>query len=164
MSNLRVVRDGVIVGLIASVSVALFYAAFDVVAARGPLYTVDLLGKALFRGMRDPAALQVPIQPDMGAIAAFDALHLVASLAIGVVVTWLASQAERREGKAYVAGAVIVAGFVVTVLAVGQLTTFMRHVLPMWSIVGANLAAVVTAGWYLVRRSPGIAPRLLPIG
>jgi len=37
-----------VVGLIAYAAVALFYSGFDWLAARGTLYTVDLLGKALW--------------------------------------------------------------------------------------------------------------------
>ena len=43
----RTIRDGLIVGLIAYASVAAFYAVFDLLAARGALYTVDLLGKSV---------------------------------------------------------------------------------------------------------------------
>lgn len=163
MNRLQVVRDGVVVGLIASIVVPLFYAAFDLLAARGPFYTADALGQALFNGVRDPARLQLPHTPDFDAVFRFDALHTVVSLAIGLVVTWLAVQAERRHQRAWLAGVVMFGGFVVTVLAIGQLTGFMRHVLPWWSIVGANLAAVVCCGWYLATRSPGIAQRLLPL-
>jgi hypothetical protein len=49
----RTMREGIVVGLIAYASVAVFYSAFDLLAARGTLYTVDLLGKAVFRGLRD---------------------------------------------------------------------------------------------------------------
>jgi hypothetical protein len=36
--------------------------------ARGPLYTVNLLGKAVFAGQRDPSVLQFPISPDLNVI------------------------------------------------------------------------------------------------
>ncbi len=164
MNRLHVVRDGVVVGLIASIAVPLFYAAFDVLASRGLFYTADTLGQALFNGVRDPAWMQQPHQPDFGAVLRFDALHTVVSLAIGFTVTWLAAQAERRREQAWLAGLVLFGGFVVTVLVVGRLTEFMRPVMPWWSIVGANLAAVGCCGWYLTRRAPGIADRLLPLG
>lgn len=57
---------------------------------------------------------------------------------------------------------VIVAGFVVTILAVGRLTGAMRPVLPWWSIVIANALATVFARWYLVRQRPGLYRRLVP--
>ncbi len=95
----RTLRDGVVLGLIAYAAVAVFYAAFDVLAARGTLHTVDLLGKATFRGLRDPAVLQLPMKLDPTAIFLYNAVPLVASLAIGCVVAWLIHQAEPRPGS-----------------------------------------------------------------
>lgn len=158
----RIVRDGIVVGLIAYVAVAAFYAIFDVLAARGSMYTLDLLGKAVFRGLRDPSVLQAPVQRDVGAMASYNALHLALSLVIGVVVTWLAAHAERRPEQARLAGLAIIAGFVVTILGVGMLTAPMRPVLPWWSIVVANSMAVLLAGSYFIRKHPGSWRRLMP--
>lgn len=66
----RTIRDGVVVGLIGYAAVALFYSVFDLLATRGALSTVDLLGKALFRGLRDPGVLYFPAERDMSAIFA----------------------------------------------------------------------------------------------
>ncbi|HQR19136.1 MAG TPA: hypothetical protein PK948_12245 [Gemmatimonadales bacterium] len=155
------VRDGLVIGLIAYAAVALFYAAFDVLAARGTLFTVDLLGKALFRGLRDPSVLLFPPHLDAAAIFWYNAFHLVMSLAIGVIVSSLIARAEDHPGQARAMLFVIVAGFFVTVVAVGWLTAPMRALLPWWSIVVANAAAVVVAGSWLLRRHPGIGGRML---
>ena len=64
----RTVREGLVVGIIGYAAVAVFYAVFDFLAARGGLYTVNLLGRAVFRGLRDPAVLQLPLPADPGAI------------------------------------------------------------------------------------------------
>jgi len=162
LADNRTMRDGVVVGLIGYASVALFYGAFDLLAVRGPLYTVDLLGKAVFRGLRDPGVVMFPIRPDVTAMFLYNALHLVGALAIGLIVTSAAVYAERQASKAYGVLAFIVAGFVVTVFGVGALTAPMRPVLPWWSIVVANGLATVLAGAYLLRRRPGLWQRLLP--
>ena len=119
----RTMREGLVVGLIAYGSVAVFYAAFDLLAARGTLYTVDLLGKAVFKGLRDPAVLQLPIRPDLASIAWYNGLHLLISLAIGLIVTRLVQQAEQHPSQARLVLLTIVAGFVVTILGVDLLTT-----------------------------------------
>ena len=54
----------------------------------------------------------------------------------------------------------IVAGFVVTIISVGLLTNPIRPLLPWWSIVAANVLAVLLVGAYLLRKRPGIASRL----
>ena len=145
------IREGLVVGLIAYVTVAAFYAAFDLLAARGAFYTVDLLGKAMFRGLRDPAVLQFPLALDLSGVFLYNAFHLVVSLAIGVVVTSLLFLAERHSGYAPLILVLIVAGFVVTVLVVGFLTVSIRPLLPWWSIVVANVLATVAGAVYLVR-------------
>ena len=154
------VRDGLVVGLIGYASVALFYSGFDVLAARDPLYTVDLLGKAVFRGLRDPGVLLFPLPLDGMAIFLYNALHLVTALVIGIIVTALAGEAERHPGRAPLVVFTLIAGFVVTVALVGLLTTPMRPVLPWWSIVVANALAVIVAGSYLVRQRPRLWHRL----
>ena len=163
MPGSRTLRQGLVVGLIAYAAVALFYAAFDLLAARGTLYTVDLLGKAVFRGLRDPSVLQYPIQPDLGAVFLYNGLHLLLALAIGLIVTRLVDQADRHPSQGPLILLVIVAGFVVTVYGVGALTQPMRPLLPGWSIVAANAFATLVAGLYLLRKRPGLLGRLLPI-
>jgi len=158
----RTIREGVVVGIIAYAAVAAFYAAFDLLAARGTLYTVDLLGKATFTGLRDPAVLAFPIQPDVTVIAWYNGLHLAISLAIGLTVTGLVELSERRPAHARLVFATIVAGFVVTIVAVGLLTTPIRPLLPWWSIVMANAFAVLLAGAYLLRKRPDAWRRLSP--
>lgn len=161
-SATQVRQEGVVVGLIASASVAAFYAGFDLLAARGPLYTVNLLGKAVFRGERDPAILQLPIPHDTGAILLYSGLHLVLSLVIGVIVTRLIAEAERQPSQSVLKLGLVVAGFVATILTVGYLTSPMRPLLPWWSIVVANSLAVLLGGAYLRGRHPGLGRRLMP--
>lgn len=150
----RTFRDGLVVGLLAYASVALFYSAFDLLAARGPLFTVDMLGRAVFQGLRDPGVLLFPHQFDPTAVFLYNGLHLVLSLCIGLTVTELVVQAERHPRQAPAILGAIVAGGVLTVFAVGALTREMRPVLPWWSIVAANALAVLVAGIYLRRHHP----------
>jgi hypothetical protein len=156
----RTIKDGIVVGLIGYAAVALFYSVFDQLAARAPFYTVDLLGRAVFRGLRDPGVLFFPLDRDWGAIFLYNALHLVIALAIGLIVTSLVASAEQHPSRRSPVWFVIVAGFVVTISVIGLLTTPMRPVLPWWSIVVANTLAVLLAGAYLVKRRPGLWRRL----
>jgi hypothetical protein len=154
-------RDGVIVGLIAYASVAVFYSAFDFLASRGVLYTVNLLGGALFGGLRDPAVLQLPVPLRFGDILQYNALHLLASLLIGLVVVRMVGHAERTPAHARVTSALIASGFVVTIATVGWLSAPIRPMLPWWSIVLANALAVLVSAAYLTRARPGVVGRLL---
>jgi hypothetical protein len=162
MDTRRILRDGAAVGLIAYGAVAAFYSAFDFLAARGPLFTVNLLGLAVFRGLRDPGVLQLPVPLDIGAIFLYNAFHLAASLAIGLVVMSLAAHADRHPRHAGPVLLLIVAGFVLTVIVVSWLSAEIRVLLPWWSIVLANALAVALSAWYLSRRNPSLTRRLLP--
>lgn len=153
-SERHTIREGLIVGLLAYAAVAVFYSMFDLLASRGMLFTVDMLGKAVFRGLRDPSVLLFPSQLDQGAILLYNGLHLFLSLNIGLIVTSLVVQAERHPSRAPMIFLAIFLGGVATVLAVGFLTQPMRPVLPLWSITVANALAALLAGIYLLTRHP----------
>ena len=110
-------------------------------------YTVDLLGKALFTGLR--------------VILLYSAVHLVIALAIGLTVARLADYAETHAARARWMTAIIIGGFFVTIVAVGVLTAPFRELLPWWSIIVANALAALFAGLYLIRRRRGVFGRLL---
>ena len=162
LAHNRTIRDGLAVGLLAYAAVALFYSAFDFLAARGTFYTVDLLGRALFKGLRDPSILMFSLDRDPAAIFLYNAFHLVMSLAIGLVVASLVHQVERHPSQALLVVIMIVAGGVLTVFGVAYLTESIRPLLPWWSIIVTNALAALLAGLYLVRRHPGLWQRLHP--
>jgi hypothetical protein len=160
LNERRTLRDGIVVGLIGYASVALFYSAFDMLASRGMFYTVNLLGKALFRGLRDPAVLMFPMQLDVSAAFLYNAVHLVTALVIGVVVTALVGMGEQQPSRRTMVRVILVLGFFVTVWLVATLTTPIRPLLPMWSIISANVFAAIIAGAYLLSRRPGLWAKL----
>lgn len=161
MPETRVWRDGMTVGAIGYAAVALFYALFDLVAARGTLFTVHMLSVSLFRGAPEPSVLQFPLEPWLAGIFWYNALHLLASLGIGLVVVALLDHARRRPSRVIFVQLVVFAGYVVTIAAVGLLSRTIREVLPWWSIVAVNTCAVALAGSYLLRRRPVLVAPVL---
>jgi hypothetical protein len=162
MARMSALREGVVMGLIASTSVALFYAVIDLLAMRGAFYTVNILGRALFRELRHPAILMLPVPLDWQAIALYSALHLGLSLLIGVAVATLVAYAEEHPSHGPFVVLALVAGFVGTVIMVGLLSVPIRPVLPWWSIVVANSLSAALAGGYLLVRHPRIWRPLVP--
>lgn len=160
MTN-RIAREGLVVGFIGFAAVALFYAAFDFLAARGFLFTVNLLGQALFYGLRDPSVLATPVAIDLSAVVLYTILHLVVALVIGQVVAWLVAQIEGPPSQTQLAILVIVAGFFVTIFGIGMVSSPIKALLPWWSVVVANALAVAVAGAYLLGRHRGLARRLM---
>lgn len=161
MTETRWVRDGVTAGLIAYAAVIVFYTAFDLLAGRGAMFTVNLLGQGLFKGVRDPAILQFPIAVDMSVVFWYNLVHLVLSLCIGLFVLRLVEQAYRTPGRAGLMTGLILTGFAITIAVVGRITEPFREVLPWWSIVVANAAASACSGYYLLLRRPGLWRRMI---
>ena len=150
----RWIREGCFIGFLAFVTVALFYAAFDLFAARGALYTVNQIGVVMQRGPGEIGAAGGSWPIDLGAIVFYSTLHLVVSLGIGLLVCRLVHEAELRPMQAQVALLFIVAGFAGTVALVGALSAPVREVLPWWSVIASNALAVFVAGTVLLRRHP----------
>jgi hypothetical protein len=149
-----------VVGLIGTATVAVFYAAFDLLAARGFLFTVNLLGRVVFDGLRDASALVGPVVIEPGAVVLYSLLHLAVALSIGLVVSWLVTQLEGPPAQVRLAVLVLLSGFFVTVFGIGMASAPVRDVLPWWSVVVANLLSVLIAGVYIGRRHPGVLGRL----
>lgn len=159
-STSRWIREGIVTGLIAYVAVALFYFAFDLFAARGALFTVSRISQLMFGGSAADAVAGPPVPLDMTAVAAYSAVHLAASLTIGMLVCRLVHEAELKPMLAQVALLFIVAGFAATIAGVGILSTSIRDVLPWWSIMAANSLAVLVAGLVMIKRHPEFLGRM----
>jgi hypothetical protein len=153
-------REGLIVGVIGYGAVAVFYTLFDLLAGRGWVFTLDLLGKVLFRGVRDPAVLQLPMQPDLGAMFVYNLLHLAISLAVGLFVAGLVARAERRPRIGYSMLLVLVAGYLITVAAIAVLARDIAPLLPLWSIVIVNTLAAIGGGLFLWHAHPDLWRRV----
>ena len=155
-------KDGVVVGTIASAVIAALYGILDLVAGRGLLHTVNLLGKVTLHSGAATSMTAVGDPIDRGALLLFSALHLVVSLTIGMLVMLLVGYAEREQRQALTVLAALVAGYAVTVAAVGALSVAFRDVLPWASIILANALAVASGGWYVAWRRPGVIERMVP--
>jgi len=146
-------------GMIGYAAVAVFYAAFDVLAGRGAVFTLNLLGKVMFRGVRDPAILQLPIAPDVAGMVMYNFVHLFVALGVGLFVAWLMAKVEERPQTLYPVLGVAVAGYVVTVVAVAFLTQWASLLLPLWTIVTVNTLAALGGGAFLWRAHPDLWAR-----
>lgn len=155
-----VVREGVVVGLIGFAAVALFYTALDVLAGQGWFFTLNLMGQVLFRGVRDPAVLQLPMPLDLGAMMAYNALHLLVSLAVGLFVAWLVDLVEESPHRGYAALGILLVGYVATVAAVALFARDVAPLLPLWSVVTVNTLAALGGGTYLWRVHPDLWARM----
>ena len=153
----RILKDGFLAGAVLYITVAVFFAVVNVLVGRSPLYTAHVLGEALLGGAPDPLDPS-PIGP---AVAAFNGLHLVGSLLLGIAAALLVGAMERARDAWYVFFFIFVAGSIVMVLGLGVLVAEMSHVLPWHSVATGHLAgAAATTGflWGLHAMRPDAEP------
>ena len=137
------VVEGLVTGLVGYGTVVGFFAVLDLVSGEGLLHTPTLLGSALFFGAEGGGA-----QGPAPAIA-YNGLHILVSLLIGLGAAWLVFQTEKHRPLWYIVFFVLLAGFIYSSAMVGVLAAEVAHLLTWPAILGANLAAGVTAGGYL---------------
>ena len=144
--------QGLMAGLIGYATIAIAFAIVNLLGGRSPFYTAALLGGALFYGVRDLHVVEV--WP--GAVLAYNGLHLVVFLVLGVFASWLAKLAEKGPHLWYVG--VIFFMFVAFHLlgAVFMLAEPLRAALPAWLMVTAGFAASAAMAGYLVWTHPGV--------
>ncbi len=144
--------QGVLAGLVGYGTVALLVGMLDVALGRSFFFTAALLGEHAFYGLGDPS--KVVVWP--GAVFAYNGLHLVAFIFIGMVSAWLAFLAEK--GPAFWYGAAVL--FLVVILhalgAVLLMTEDIRAVLPAWMIVVPTVASGAAMATYLLRCHPRV--------
>lgn len=155
-------QDGVVVGTIAYAVIAATYGLLDLVAGRGLFFTVNLLGHATFGGAAAAGAITAGEPIQLSAVLLFNALHLVVSIVIGVVVVILVGYAEREHRQAYTVLLALVTGYAVTVAGIGWLSADFRDVLPWTSIILANALAVGAGAAYVAWQRPGVIERMIP--
>jgi hypothetical protein len=142
------VVEGLVTGLIGYVTVVILFAGANLLRGEGPFHTPALLGSALFFGLRDPMALE----PGPAPIIAYNGVHILVTLIIGLGAAWLVFQTERNRPLWFLVFFVFLAGFIYSVVIMGVLAAEIVHLLSWTVIVLANLAAGITAGGYLWRR------------
>ena len=90
-STQRILEQGLVAGVLGHVTVAIFFAIFNLAVGRPLLYTPALLGGALFYGLKDPSQVQIMA----GYVFAYNGTHLLVFLVLGTIGAWLASIADR---------------------------------------------------------------------
>lgn len=148
----RTIREGLLIGAVAYLAVVAFYSVFDILAARDALFTADMVGRAVFKGMRDPAVHLFPHQLDLAAVLCCGGLHLPLSMMAGLGAAAVVDWGERRSVALSRVVLVLAAGGGLLILGVGLLLGDLRPVLPWSSILVANALGLATAASLLVRR------------
>jgi len=147
----RIVREGLISGLVGAAAVALWFFTLDVLQDR-PFFTPAALGSALFLGARGADQVEVT----GGIVVGYTLLHTTAFIFAGMVAAGLLRAAERHPPVLlgivllFVTFEVFFFGLIVIV------ASWLLDALAEWTILVANLVAALAMGAYLVRRHPAL--------
>jgi len=146
---------GLITGLLGAAVVAIWFFFVDLVTGH-PFATPSALGSALLFGASNAAASHV----NLGVVAAYTVVHVVAFAIAGVVFVTIAEQIERSPSFLLLAvmTAIVLEGVVVAALALGA--QWVLGTLGVWSTLAANLLAVASMGWYVWVTHPMLRAKL----
>jgi hypothetical protein len=153
LSEHRILREAMVVGLIGAGVVALWFLVLDAAMGR-LLFTPAALGSVVFHGATSPAAVQV----DALTVLGYTGLHLLAFGVAGVIAAAVVAYAEDRHAYVLLGAVLVFVAFetffigLVTVLA-----QWLLEIIPWWSILVANLLAAAAMGGYLWRKHPMLA-------
>ncbi len=148
-SRQRVVRDGLVSGVIGAGLVAAWFLVADVVAGR-PFFTPALLGSAIFSGLRDSADVVVGLQP----VVAYTVAHVLAFVVVGTIASWLIADAEKNPGVLWLLVEFAIGlefGFYATVILV---SSSLLAELAWLNVAVANLIAGGGMGYYFWKARP----------
>lgn len=145
---------GLITGLVGAAAVALWFLFLDFSDGH-PFRTPAALGSALLFGIAGVESMKITF----GVVASYTLLHVVAFVLAGMVFVVIADQVERSSSLLLltVPAAVALEAVVVTGLALSA--DWVLGALGVWSVLFANLFAVLAMGWYIWRTHPVLRGR-----
>lgn len=157
-----VLTGGMFAGLLGYLTVVVLFALLNLAMGRSPFYTPAMFGAVLFYGLEDPAALEITPGP----VLAYNMVHVLAFVALGVFASWLVTQAERYPVARY---AILVVLIFVAAHLYAALLLFAQPLLAgsaWWQVGVVSVAAALVMGWYLVRQHPVLRRQLtdVPLG
>lgn len=136
----RVFREGLIAGILGYLAVVALFAILNISAGEGLLHTPELLGSALLGNALDPGGA--------APILAYNGLHLLVSLALGIGASFLAGRAESDHdlGSGLVFFVLALGGWVP--IFFGAVTVEYLHALG-WAevLAGSAVGAFATLGY-----------------
>jgi hypothetical protein len=152
----RIVREGIVAGLIGAAAVAILILVFDI-AGGVPLQSPAILGSVIFKGIRDPSFVTV----SAGTVVGYTIVHGLGFIAVGLIAAFLVETAE-REPAMVMALLIFFAAFEVFFLALIAFWALpVLGVLAWWEILAGNLVASAAMLYYFHRRHDGLARSLI---
>lgn len=156
----RTLKEGIVAGLLGYAVVALYYGVLNVLLGRSFFHTARELGRLVVGEGWLADAAAVSYAP----VLAYNAVHGLAFLAVGLAAAWLLFQAERNPRFWFLFFLLGVSGLAVTELFFFLLAVPVTEVLSWGSVAGANALAALTVGGYLYRRHRELRDKVEEMG
>ena len=147
----RIVRDGLLAGIIGAGSVALWFLFVDLLSGR-PFYTPAVLGSATFFGLRDPSTVTVGVQP----VVAYTMMHLLLFLFTGLLASASIAEAEKEPNVLWLLAEFFIVFEVGFYAVVGLLFAPLLAALAWTNVAAGNLIAAGSMGYYLWAVRPAL--------
>lgn len=145
----RIVREGIVSGLVGAGVVAFWFLLFDLVAGR-PFFTPGALGSALFLGVTNVSDVVV----NVGTVVGYTAFHLAAFVLTGLIAAAVMTQGEETPSIVF-GGALLFVTFEAFFMGfIALVAEFLLGALAWWTIAIGNLLATGAMGWYLWEKHP----------
>jgi hypothetical protein len=149
-------------GLLGYATVVVLFAVINMIAGRSAFYTPAMFGAVLFYGLEDPTTLEITPGP----VLAYNMVHVLAFLVIGMFTSWLVAVSERFPVARY---ALFFALIFVGAHIYAALLLFAEPLLTgaAWIHIGiVSVAAALVMGWYLLSQHPLLREQLkrVPLG
>lgn len=157
----EILTGGMYAGLLGYATVVVLFGLLNVVLGRSFFFTPAMLGSALFYGLEDPSTLEIAPGP----VLAYNMVHVLAFVALGLFSSWLVAKAEQYPVARYAILFVLIfvaAHIYAALLLVGQ--PLMAGA--WWQIGLVSIAAAGAMGWYLLSQHPLLKRELrdVPMG
>jgi hypothetical protein len=131
--------QGVAAGLLGYATIIVYYVALNLLRGRSPFDTVARLGWSIF-GAND-------VLPRAGAVIAYNGLHLVFFLLLGVIVARLIEEVELHPDTWYVVFFALLAMFLFTTVFLASLTADAG--ITTATLIAGNVLAAGVMAFYL---------------
>ena len=142
----RVLSEGLIAGFVGYVAIVLFYGVLNLWSGNSFFSTAAMLGSGLVSPSR-PAGMA-------GAVLAFNGLHVIAFLVIGLSAAWIVMQTEQHPSLFVLALFIALAGLFFSVALFLSAAAVRGGGVPIGTVIAANLLAGLAMGGYLLRAHP----------
>lgn len=135
----RIVKEGAIGGAVAYLAVVLVFAIFNVLMWRSPFHTAAAMGSLLLHGSQASAEFAV----EAGPVLAYNGIHLVGSLLVGIAAAVLVFETEMHRSLWYFTLMILIAAVMYSITVFGVFGVEIGGVLDWPSVV---LGTVVWVG------------------